>query len=593
MAVHRKELPYLRLICAVLFTYGLLRAWFVAPQHDEITTFLQYVEIDASWWTNLGSENANNHLLNSWILRGIYAIAGENFFLFRLPNLIAFIFYFFAAYRLTLHIPRGKWIVFAALTGIPYLFEYFAYARGYGLAMAAFMWALVFLQDWLHTGKTRFVYAMVFALLLCLATNLIYMISAGLLIAYTIVSLLLQRERITGKKQAAFAGALLIYGIGLYPLLRYSFALKKAGALYYGSLDGFWAVTGKTLSRYVLLNDHDIWKIVFTVLAAGCALLWLLLLRRDGFRKTFRHTGSQAAFLVAGNTAAILFLAKAMQVNYPEDRAGMYFIPLCLLMYSDLVTRFEKLKYALLPLLYFPLTFLAHVSLNSSVFAPDDHFPERYYTSVRKHIHPGTSVSIYPLTTLSFPIRERHREGVPHIVNARREVLPYSDIIMTRSTVLTPETDLSAYRKIAEDPQSAHVAYKRIRPFRKTTLFDSLIPQRTDDGEFLGFFSGHVRDTWRKTPVELMISGDVQVQPDYESLLLVVSTVNTKGEPQTYDFVNLRWYSAPGKKNVTIHFPYAAGQFTASQNQLAVYLWNQDKKPVTLRNARLQVIALE
>ncbi len=77
-----------------VFSYLLIRVFYNETLHDEIATYMFYIyQGDFKGETIVW--DANNHLLNSFIGNKLYPIFKDNISLYRLPNLFAFVLYFF------------------------------------------------------------------------------------------------------------------------------------------------------------------------------------------------------------------------------------------------------------------------------------------------------------------------------------------------------------------------------------------------------------------------------------------------------------------------------------------------------------------
>ena len=130
---------------AFLFLYVIVRACMLEPLNDEALTFLYYLETGRITGVD-AFPDANNHLLNSYFGSFIYRNVGTNFFLFRLLSIAGFALYFWGVYFLVKHF-KDNWyriLVLLGITSIPYVLEYFGYARGYGFAMGCFVWMVYF-----------------------------------------------------------------------------------------------------------------------------------------------------------------------------------------------------------------------------------------------------------------------------------------------------------------------------------------------------------------------------------------------------------------------------------------------------------------
>lgn len=128
-------------VLAMLWTIA--RASVQSVTIDEADTYLAFVApAEPRQWI----ANANNHVLNTLLMRLMTQIFGASAFTLRIPALIGTALYLVAAYWLVQLIsPRRmlQWALFACLTLSPLVMDYLVAARGYSLAMAFLLWMLV------------------------------------------------------------------------------------------------------------------------------------------------------------------------------------------------------------------------------------------------------------------------------------------------------------------------------------------------------------------------------------------------------------------------------------------------------------------
>jgi hypothetical protein len=138
------------------------RAIRVPFTYDEAASYIRYIDTSASsvFDTNLLSvfnfEVATNHFLNTVLTKVSYIIAGRSEFSLRLPNLLGYAFYLgFASFIL-----RRLSNSLIALCGFlllnlnPYLLDFFALSRGYGLSLGLMIGSLFFLLRFLQSFPT-------------------------------------------------------------------------------------------------------------------------------------------------------------------------------------------------------------------------------------------------------------------------------------------------------------------------------------------------------------------------------------------------------------------------------------------------------
>ncbi|WP_343635482.1 hypothetical protein [Fluviicola sp.] len=589
-----------RLITWILFLglliYAILRAWIVEPIHDEVATYFHYIET-GEIRGGRSLMDANNHLFNSWLGNLSYRWFGEHFFLFRLPAVLCFCLYFWSSRKLTRNLNLGIWgeLCFVALNTIPWIFDYFSYTRGYGLAIGFFMAALFQLSVWLKAKHTGHLILLLLFLYLAVLSNLTYLVTSLILCAYVVFIALLFAKKIGIKALVFHACLVIVFCFSLLPLIRFSFELKEAGALYYGSLDGLWWVTGKTLSRYILFYDANWLRIAYLLIGFAGAIILFLQWRKESWLNFLTGTSFWLCMLIAGNIFAILFLAKVMKVNYPEDRAAMYLIPLSILALTVLFVRHKFSRYFLVVLLFFPVSFLAKLNLNTSVFSPDDRMSKAFYEAATKDLKPNETVSIYPIQQLTYAHFERTNPDHPvkHVGTLQKDFQPGSDLILTKTTWLFPKDDISAYKVVAKDPASTYIALRRKIPFKQVHLFDSIGKTKQSDEEFILFYDGPIRPEWRNKQIQINLKGDWKTDKHLNDFNAVVSTNDSSDVNLRYEYQNLRWYYGENVQQFKLNYPYSAKHFLSEESRLIIYIWNPERKHFKLSRPTIEIIELK
>ena len=100
----------------------------------------------------------NNHILNTLLVKGLFSIFGMNHSLARVPNIAAFILYFYFIYRFSKKYISEDWVSLMFIVVMicnPYLLDFFALARGYGLAIGLMMGSIYFAARYLLDGNSK------------------------------------------------------------------------------------------------------------------------------------------------------------------------------------------------------------------------------------------------------------------------------------------------------------------------------------------------------------------------------------------------------------------------------------------------------
>ena len=324
-----------------------LSAWRAATQsvvHDEALTY--------NWFAGqpliqMFNYDANHHILHTWLVRLSVSAFGVSELTLRLPALAGAALYLAAlawfAWRM---LPAGPWRVAAVALGAanPLLLDFFACARGYGLALGFLMLALALVARHLSGVASRTGLAAAgLALGLSVASNLAFAFPAA---AAAVAFLVLDRHG----PQASWASR------GDHALTMLAWTIPTGaivftcgvpiGALYIGH--GSWAgwlndlVNASFFStQTAVLNPYapipeivPAWAVSLAAAAAGAALAATI----AGFAaRSFRRaapapsaTAVGGALLATVACLAVLFLVAARVfagINYPMDRTALYFVP--------------------------------------------------------------------------------------------------------------------------------------------------------------------------------------------------------------------------------------------------------------------------
>ena len=141
-----------------LIIYTSSRAALLSLTCDEASTYFSHVP--NSIWSCFFSEScwvdANNHLLNTFLMQVSIGIFGVSELTLRLPNLLGHLIYLIFSSILVRRYSSSFWVGlagFCLLNLNPFLIEFFSLARGYGLGVGWMMMSLYFLFRWVESGK--------------------------------------------------------------------------------------------------------------------------------------------------------------------------------------------------------------------------------------------------------------------------------------------------------------------------------------------------------------------------------------------------------------------------------------------------------
>jgi hypothetical protein len=325
--------------------------WRAATQsitHDEALTWQIYLAGPLA--PVFDYYDANHHFLSTLLERFSTAVFGVSEFSLRAPTLVAAALYFATAYRLCLLI-FGTGPLFALavllLTANPLVLDFFVAARGYGLALACFFYALLQMREVRGTPARRLALAGT-ALALSVAANLTFLVPAfvlGVLFAWSSVRTATPAPQ---KKRTAGAGPVslkyFVWPAAAVVLLLFLLAPISTARVadFYAGTDSPLA-SARNLVECSLAHNPGLSGINdLAAIAAWRRILTLalpaLLLAAAVFG-LLRGTRDSLLFLAGGTIAcsAVVLVAMhyALGVPFPIDRTGIYFLPLAGLVLAD------------------------------------------------------------------------------------------------------------------------------------------------------------------------------------------------------------------------------------------------------------------
>jgi len=322
-----KKSAVVAILClSLIFSYVILRAIYVPLTIDEAITYFSFVVQD-SWLPTENTTNANNHILNTGLTIISERYFGNSELALRLPNVIGFICYAIYAFL------WSKWkeqdgISFSILIGLTsshFLLELFGLCRGYGLSMAFLLGSWYHLYNWWCKHSLSQLIAFLILSNLAVLANLALLVP---IIVSFVIALCSNMSNTNSRRKTGLLASMLAL-LPLTVLISYALRLKEGGHLYYGSDTGFWSTTIESLVS-LIFRPWD--SFTFIVPAATCILMVFGVYRWLRSSTLFwKNPLPVLVLLVFGSATGLVLLNIVFGVNYPEDRVGLYFLPLFVL----------------------------------------------------------------------------------------------------------------------------------------------------------------------------------------------------------------------------------------------------------------------
>lgn len=298
--------------------------------HDESLSFSIF-----AWNSSVWPLTANNHLLNTWLMKGCSALFGNSELSLRLPNILAHALYLTCS-LLILRRMRSITLLFAGFILLNlnlFLLDFFFLARGYGLALSCMMLSLYLLVRAYEARREKgfglYLFFSVCAGYLAVIANFSFLNFLCPLLL--VVTWLIFSDSGHSKPDLKLIVALfLLSGTAFSLILPRIFAIKRAGQLFFGGKVGFITDTMSSLVRCSLYRgSHSSLEIKFIliILISFLAIVCLIGLWKVALERTL-NLFVLFLFILILSLASAVIEHYFLNVLFPVKRAALYYIPL-------------------------------------------------------------------------------------------------------------------------------------------------------------------------------------------------------------------------------------------------------------------------
>jgi len=326
-------------LLGAIFALDVYRAATQSIVHDEALTWQMYLA--TPWTAFFQVYDANNHFLHTFLLKVVTGFSGYSEFTMRIPALAGAALLLWSVYRLGLLVFGETWLlpVFAVLAGAnPLVMDFEVAARGYGMGLGLYFYALERMVAYVQSDKRREVlWHAAGGLSLAVTANLIYMVPAA--VTALAFGRIAPRGLSLWRHFWLPIGALALVFLMVIPVSD----MHKDN--FYVGLTNL-PDSAEMLARQMVAHNDGLGRInTFTwfQFRAAKVIGWVVLPLLTvaglwfGWRGRSRPALWLASAAVAGSWVIVIVLHFGGGVLLPVDRTGLYFFPLWGLMMTALV----------------------------------------------------------------------------------------------------------------------------------------------------------------------------------------------------------------------------------------------------------------
>jgi hypothetical protein len=243
--------------------------------------------------------------------------------------------------------------------------------------------------------------------------------------------------------------------------------------------------------------------------------------------------------------------------------------------------------------LFFPITAIFQLNLNTSIFTPDERFDASFYKQVKKTIDTSTTVSVYHTMALNWDLLERQTKDVvkiqPNILN---EFSPLYDVIINKSSELNVR-DLKDYQLLCKDLPSGFVAYKRTKPLQKIKIRSSKIGRITSNDEYINLLELKILDSIRNEDLLVKLAGNFKIITPFHDVRLIFTTFNAKNETVRYETYDQRWIHGANQGQFKVKINSVFKRFYPEEIEFRLYIWNPQHSKINFENGSVHFYKLK
>ncbi len=228
-----------------LLVFVIYKAYNLSFTHDESYSYLHYVHQGFMDIISYKTPYTNNHILNTVFMKYCEAFFGNSEIALRLPNIAAFIIYSsYATLLVYKQFPKLLFPCYLLLVFNPYLLDFFALARGYGLSIGFLLMSIYYLSIHFTTKQNKHLILFNVGSFLAVMSNfsLLNYYVAALVVYNVILYITTKFNKLNEKKSYHFYKlnkinliSILLLGMVLYEPLR---RISKKGMLDFGGKKG-------------------------------------------------------------------------------------------------------------------------------------------------------------------------------------------------------------------------------------------------------------------------------------------------------------------------------------------------------------------
>ena len=364
------------IIIISIFSVLVYKAITFPVSNDEFPTAIVYHNYSVWEIMMYTDHQPNNHILNTLLTKFFIAIFGNEPLVIRLPNLLAFLVFAFAIFKINKQVLKEESVFFLPATLFfvtnPYLLDFFGLCRGYGISSALATLSVSFLIDGYYNSRTQSVWIAYFISILASYANF------TLLVFWCAISLFIWFYHLLkyNFKIRPLIKPTIIIGIVtiLYLLLIANPIIKmqSTNEFKYWTSNGFYWDTIYQLIEYSrtgsflwFLSSHIFSAIIFLTIIINGIYIFRQLKKLNYNWTILKHPIFITTFVLLLTAVINIFQCKILKTPNLQGRTALFFYPLFIIVFVcflGLIQKSRKIFLQIIVALCFTFICIFHVA---------------------------------------------------------------------------------------------------------------------------------------------------------------------------------------------------------------------------------------
>ncbi len=571
-----------------------IRAYVIPLCHDEVATFFFYIQ-SGKFIPYHAHLDANNHVLNSTLSWVCYKLFGSHQFILRLPNLAALVILIYSTFQLSKYLKHShtKILLTCLLLLSFHWLSFYNVTRGYGISMSCLLFAVLQFLNYVYKKPKLLYFASCLLFLhLAICSNLILI--PVVVLVFLILSLW---QLVVGYllKWQIICLWLINCGILLF-WCKFGKHLQASGALYYGAGSSYIKMSFFSLIQLIISYALQPPALIAIIIICTVLLLFLSIwiLKSEKINLNSLKTPPKYILffiLFLGVIIEFYLLHKLFNINYPEDRTGLFFYLFFVLALTFLLDQFLKLKIvsciiSILTVIHFcwNINFTKH-SLNSY-----ETMPEHFYAKLLQEQKKST----YPITIGGHMIRELFYGYINYKhQGALNPMDPVYEMHMNCDYYIGTKAEAPMYKNfytiLDEDLHWGFTLLKRKTPLiRKPFIVKTKFDLKSNDAEFLDLYHNVDTTLYQSLPLQARVKLKINHIPNPANAWLVLSLNDSLNVSYYFKRVPLQWYG-DNLNGKSLDIILTLGNTPYKSKNLVVFIWNINKKNIDVKISSLEI----